>query len=217
MSKYYSEYINNQFSVTNQNYPKRSFIYAPKEETSEIYLIREGIINIGFKNPKTATTIIKATLFRGDIFGVLRLFHYESLDNYAEVISPTAKVASMSHADFFQKIKTDEPFNLFVLQTVINRVVQLEKRWALVSSMPIRNRLIAFIVEMSLKYGTSIGLITIIKNPFTHEEIGTIIGASLQNVTIAFNQLQDEKLIHYNHKKVIVRNLEELQKSIFRK
>ena len=217
MPKYFSKYINNQFSAENQNYQKRSFIYTPKETLSKIYFIREGIVSIGFKNPKNATNVIKATLFRGDIFGLLRLLHYESLDNYAEVISPTAKVASMSHEDFFQKIKTDEQFNLFVLQTVVNRAVQLERRWTFLSSMSARNRLIAFIVEMGVRHGTKIGLTTTIENPFTHKEIGAIIGASGQTVTMAFNQLQNETLIRYNRERVIVKDLEELQKSIFRK
>lgn len=216
MRIHYSEYISSQFSGKNQPYSRQSMVYVSKETTSNIYFIREGIVNIRYHNPD-ANKVTKAVLFRGDIFGVLRLFHYESIDDYAEIISPTAQIATMSHGDFFQKINRDEPFNLYVLQSIINRLIQLERRWTLLNGMPVKNRLIAFIVEMSLRQGKQVGSGAQFKNPFTHKEIGAIIGASRQTVTMTFNQLQNEKLIRYNRERVIVRNLEDLQKSIFHK
>ncbi|MEZ4884347.1 MAG: Crp/Fnr family transcriptional regulator [Chitinophagales bacterium] len=210
MRTLYSNNISEHFSEKSYHFKKRNYIYLPENIVQKIFFIHKGIIRIGYYN-ENSENITKAILFQGDIFGVLRLFHQEATYNYAEVMSSNAEIASMSQADFFQKINTDESFNLFVLQTISYRLIQLERRWALLSSMPTRRRLLSFILEMGLKQGKKVGFDTMIENPFTHQEIGDIIGASRQTVTTTFNELKEQNIIYYNRKKILIRDLKKLK------
>jgi len=207
------QYISSQFSEEKHSFNKGAFIYIPEQQVKKVFFIHKGIVKIGYYNAGY-DSITKAILYRGDIFNVPRLMRKEATANYAEVISPQAEISVMSSTDFWKKIKSDPEFQYQILDTMTQRIMDLEKRWIWVNSMPIEKRVIAFIVEMGLKRGVRVGFDTMVENPFTHSEIGKFIGSSRQTVTTTFNQLQAENLIYYSRRKILIRDLKRLQESI---
>lgn len=206
-------YLSNQFSEKKQCFSKGGRIYMPKQIVKKVFLIHEGIVKIGCYNDQY-DSITKAILYRGDVFNVPCLIRKEAAVNYAEVISSKAEISTMSSTDFWKKIKVDPEFQYQILDTMTQRIMDLEKRWIWVNSLSIEKRVIAFIVDMGLRSGTKVGFETMVENPFTHLEIGKFIGSSRQTVTTILNQLQAKNLIYYNRKKILIRDLKKLQFSL---
>lgn len=207
------EYISSQFSEDSQSFNKGAFIYLPEQVVKKVFLVHEGIVKIGYYNSRN-DSVTKAILYKGDVFNVPRLLQKEVAANYAEVISTTAKISTMSSTEFWRKIKDDVEFQYQIMSSLTQRVTELEKRWMWITSLSIEKRVIAFIVDMGLREGKRVGFETMVENPFTHSEIGKFIGSSRQTVTTTLNRLQEKNLIYYNRKKILIRDLKKLQSSI---
>lgn len=206
-------YLSNQFSEEKQYFNKGAFIYMPEQLVKKVFLIHKGIVKLGYYNSQN-DSVTKAILYEGDVFNIPRLMQKEAMANYAEVISTTAQVSTLSSTDFWRKIKGDVEFQYLILDSLTQRITDLEKRWVWITSLPIEKRVIAFIVDMGLRDGQKIGFEIQVLNPFTHLEIGQFIGASRQTVTTIMTQLQKKNLIYYNRKKILIRDLEELQEIV---
>jgi len=207
------EYMSSQFSEEKRSFTKGAFIYMPKQSVKKLFLIHEGIVKVGYYNSDN-DSVTKAILYKGDVFNIPRLMQKQALANYAEVISKTAQISTMSSTDFWKKIKDDVEFQYLILDSLTQRITDLEKRLVWMTSLSIEKRLIAFIVDMGLRDGQRIGFETQVLNPFTHLEIGHFIGASRQTITTVMNQLQKKNLIYYNRKKILIRDLKALQKIV---
>ncbi len=207
------QYMSSQFSEEKRSFNKGAFIYMPKQSVRKLFLIHEGIVKIGYYNSDN-DSITKAILYKGDVFNIPRLMQKEALANYAEVISTTAQISTMSSTDFWRKIKGDVEFQYLILDSLTQRITDLEKRLVWMNSLSAEKRIIAFIVDMGLRVGKKIGFETLVQNPFTHSEIGKFIGVSRQTITTVMSQLQKRNLIYYNRKMILIRDLKELQKIV---
>jgi CRP/FNR family transcriptional regulator len=52
----------------------------------------------------------------------------------------------------------------------------------------------------------------VIRYPYTHEQLGTIIGARRVAVTLAFKVLQDERVVELRQRRIHVKDLDLLQR-----
>lgn len=69
-----------------------------------------------------------------------------------------------------------------------------------------KTRLLEFLKELADDYGfkNAVSGDTVIKHPFTQKDIASLIGLSRPTLNILINELQDEKVLTFERKQIIL-------------
>src|ERR687897_867935 len=172
--------------------------YTPREPDGKLFVLKRGRVRIYKMEGSREFTL--EMVDAGTVFGEVAFTPHALRGAYAQAMEPSILLA-MERADVERLIREKPQVGLRMISLLAERLRYYEARLA---------SLILFLVE---KEGVQVpGEIRIPTN-YTHEHLGTMIGANREAVTRAFGRLQDEGAVQIRRRLIYVDDLEALERA----
>jgi CRP-like cAMP-binding protein len=182
--------------------------YTPQEPDGKLFILKRGRVRI-FKMEASREFTLEV-LEAGTVFGEVAFTPHRLRDAYAEATEPSILLA-MERADVERLIQQKPQVGIRIISLLSERLRYYETRMEDVTLKEVPGRLaslILFLVESEgVQRPGEIGIPT----RYTHEHIGTMIGANREAVTRAFGRLQDEGVIQMRRRLIYVQDVEALE------
>ncbi|PYE49765.1 Crp/Fnr family transcriptional regulator [Paenibacillus barcinonensis] len=201
------EFISAKFRE--RTFPKGHILYFQDDPGHAMYVIKTGILKI--YRQEDDQEIVLGHQFPGEVIGELELFHH---DNHR-----TASVATLDKVMVWEirREQMDEIVRVYpdlmrkVIYILSERLIQADRKIEYLAFLDVRVRAANLLLDLVSNFGkkTSNGLL--IDWRITQQHFGSMIGVGRETASKALNDFKNEKLIHMDHRKVYVIDLEGLQ------
>jgi CRP/FNR family cyclic AMP-dependent transcriptional regulator len=179
--------------------------YASSEHDRGLFLLKEGHVVI-YRMTSSGKQITFAVHSKGTVLPALRL---QGL--MARAIEPSA-LAFMSREDLEYFLRKKPQMGLRLMDLLAENLRLMDARVSDVIHKRVSARLASLIAWLIEEEGIVEGSgDRVIPYPYTHELLGTIIGARRVAVTLAFKALQDEGAVELRGRRIHVKDLNLLQ------
>ena len=146
----------------------------------------------------------------GTVFGEMALTGQRLEGAYAQALA-SSQVSTMLRADLERLVLEKPEVGLRRMELLSERLRRQETRLEDVSTKDVKARLASIIALMVESEGVRSGAGYRIPAHYTHERLGTMIGANRTAVTRAFGLLQDEGVVQLRRRLIYVTDLEGLR------
>ncbi len=173
--------------------------------SDNIYLIKSGCVTQSFIdcNGNLKTILI---LSMGDIFGEVTLLHNDTDMVISQAFGNT--VLSKIPAEIFLSKLSDNPEYYYYMSVLISNKFKIIMAQLHDSSfLDVSFRLKNLLTRLAYQMGTPVDSGIRINIRFTHEDIANMINSTRSTVTKKLSELEDEGIISYESKFIIVKNL----------
>jgi CRP-like cAMP-binding protein len=182
---------------------KGEVIYLSSSEVPRIFLLKRGNIKIVSLDDQ-GNENIKEVLQKGDLFGELTLENDQNSSEYAKALTDDVVLCSFLMSDFENLLLQNPTLALSYTKFVGLKMKRFKNNYANLVSKDARTRMITFLKEWAEKEGVVSGDKIIIENYLTQNDIAQIICTSRQTATQLINELEEQKLISYNRKHIVI-------------
>ncbi len=182
---------------------KGEVIYLSSSEVPRIFLLKRGNIKIVSLDDQ-GNENIKEILQKGDLFGELTLENDQNSSEYAKALTDDVVLCSFLMSDFENLLLQNPTLALSYTKFVGLKMKRFKNNYANLVSKDARTRMITFLKEWAEKEGVVSGDKIIIENYLTQNDIAQIICTSRQTATQLINELEEQKLISYNRKNIVI-------------
>ena len=184
--------------------------YTPQEPDGKLFILKQGRVRIYKMEGSREFTL--EVLDAGTVFGEVAFTAHRLRDAYAEA-TETSILLAMERADVERLILQKPMVGLRLVSLLSERLRYYETRMEDVTLKAVPARLASLILFLVEKEGVQApGEIRIPTN-YTHEQLGTMIGANREAVTRAFGRLQDEGVIQIRRRLIYVEDVEALERA----
>jgi len=97
------------------------------------------------------------------------------------------------------------------MQMMGDRMVEMESRLESLVFLDSKSRIIDFIIKSIEKSGQRIGYEWVLRNFLTHQDIASLTSTSRQSVTMVLNDLRNDNIIHFDRRRLLIRDLDKLK------
>src|SRR5215217_541366 len=183
--------------------------FTPEDATERLFILKQGRVRI-FRTAN-GRELTLAEIEPGTIFGEMALTAQRLRGSYAQAIEPSILI-SMSRSDLEHIIEETPRVGTRLVHLLSERLRSYEERMEDLTLKEIPARLANLI--LLLCEGEGVMTRTDIKIPhhYTHERLGTMIGANREAVTRAFSKLQDEGAVELKRRLIHVSDIEALRR-----
>jgi CRP-like cAMP-binding protein len=185
--------------------------FGPEDRSERLYLLQKGRVRI-FRTTPDGREFTLAVVEAGTVFGEMALTGQQLEGAYAQAMEPS-EVSTMLKADLERLILTKPEVGLRIMRVLSERLRRQETRLEDVGMKDVRARLASIIVLLVESEGLRTGTGYRIPSHYTHERLGTMIGANRVAVTRAFGLLQDEGVVQLKRRLIYVTDIEALKRS----
>jgi CRP/FNR family transcriptional regulator, cyclic AMP receptor protein len=190
------------------NLGAREVFYTPQEPDGKLFILKRGRVRVYKMEASREFTL--EVLDAGTVFGEVAFTGHRLRDAYAEATEPSILLA-MERADVERLILAKPQVGLRMISLLSERLRYYETRMEDLTLKAVPARLASLILFLVEKEGVQApGEIRIPTN-YTHEHLGTMIGANREAVTRAFGRLQDEGVIQMRRRLIYVEDVEALE------
>jgi CRP/FNR family transcriptional regulator len=183
--------------------------FGPQDRSERLFLLQSGRVRI-FRTTPDGREFTLAVVEAGTVFGEMALTGQRLEGAYAQALTPS-QVSTMLRADLERLILEKPEVGLRIMQLLSERLRRQETRLEDVSTKDVKARLASIIVLMVESEGLRSGVGYRIPAHYTHERLGTMIGANRTAVTRAFGLLQDEGVVQLRRRLIYVSDLDALR------
>ena len=194
------------------NFKKGDYVYMPEDSSDKIFFIISGKIKIGSyreNDKEVAHTILQ----KGDVFGELAMIGETSRKDFAQAIEDS-EIIPIKLEEVKKQMKNHSGLSILIMKMMGARVHEMEQRLESVVFKDSRTRIIEFIILSLEKSGQRMGYEWVLRNFITHQDIANITATSRQTVTMVLNELKNENIIHFDRKRLLIRDLDRLKAEI---
>jgi CRP-like cAMP-binding protein len=185
--------------------------YGPHDRSERLFLLQKGKIRI-FRTTPEGRELTLAVVEAGTVFGEMALTGQQLEGAYAQAMEPS-QVSTMAREDLERLVLEKPEVGLKIMQVLSERLRRYETRLEDVTMKDVRSRLTGIIVLLVESEGVRTGTGYRIPAHYTHERLGTMIGANRVAVTRAFGLLQDEGVVELRRRLIFVSDIEALRRS----
>src|SRR4051794_26922156 len=202
------EQLNGQLSDVHLE-PDEVF-YIPQDRSERLFVLWKGRVRIYKTTDGRELTL--ATVEAGTIFGEMALTAQQMQGAYAQAVE-ASELSVMCRADLERLILEKPQVGLRIAHLLSERLRRYETRLEDLTLKGVTARLASLLLLLLESEGVMTGEHELkIPNHYTHEYLGTMIGANREAVTRAFGQLQDEGLMQLRRRLIYVREVEALRR-----
>ena len=126
-------------------------------------------------------------------------------------------VYSLPIKELKYKMQQSPSLSLFMINKLGSILIKTEKRIEALVFKSSRDRIIDFLKSLAGEKGIRVGYEILVRDWLTHQEIANLTATSRQTVTVVLNELQSQNLIHYNRKRLLIRDLTRLAEGLLPK
>jgi CRP/FNR family transcriptional regulator, cyclic AMP receptor protein len=183
----------------------------PQEEgDEELYVLKEGRVQLYVEIPDGGEVTL-SVVEGGSIFGALALGGLRSGDVYARALVPSL-VCSLKTQHVQQLIESKPQVGIAIVRLLSERLREAEVRLAELAYMQVTARLANLVLRLSASEGIMSREGIRIETPYTHRQLGTMIGAKREPVTRAMTELQEEGAIELVQRRIHIKDHEVLER-----
>ena len=193
-------------------YKKGEYIYLPEELSNKIFFLTEGRVKIGSYG-EGGKEITKAILNKGEVFGELSLVGENKRRDFAYAMED-ATVCAISVEEMKSLMRDRSELNLFLLNIMGSRMLELEQRLESLVFKDSRTRIVEYLYDLASKKGQKVGYETLVRKFLTHQEIANITATSRQTVNTVLNELRDKNVLTFDRRRMLVRDMDKLKKEM---
>jgi len=185
--------------------------YGPEDNTEKLFILQKGKIRI-FRMTPDGREFTLAVVESGTVFGEMALTGQWLEGAYAQAIE-SSQVSTMAREDLERLVLEKPEVGLRIMQVLSERLRRQENRLEDATMKDVHSRLAGIIVQLVESEGVRTGTGYRIPAHYTHERLGTMIGANRVAVTRAFGLLQDEGVVELRRRLIHVTDIEALRRT----
>jgi CRP/FNR family cyclic AMP-dependent transcriptional regulator len=185
--------------------------YGPEDRSERLFLLQKGKVRM-FRTTPDGREFTLAVVEAGTVFGEMALTAQQLEGAYAQAMEPS-QVSTMLRADLERLVLEKPEVGLQIMHVLSERLRRYETRLEDVTMKDVRSRLAGIIVLLVESEGVRTSAGYRIPAHYTHERLGTMIGANRVAVTRAFGLLQDEGVVELRRRLMHVTDIETLRRS----
>ena len=184
--------------------------YTPREPDGKLFVLKRGRVRLYKMEASREFTL--EVLEAGTVFGEVAFTPHRLRDAYAEATEPSILLA-MEREDVERLIEEKPQVGLRMISLLSERLRYYETRMEDVTLKAVPARLASLILFLVEREGVQVpGEIRIPTN-YTHEHLGTMIGANREAVTRAFGRLQDDGAVQIRRRLIYVEDVQALERA----
>ena len=185
--------------------------YGPQDPSERLFILQKGKVRI-FRSTPDGREFTLAVVESSTIFGEMALMGQQMEGAYAQAMEPS-QVSTMAKEDLEQLVLEKPTVGLRIMQVLSERLRRYETRLEDANMKDVHARLADIVVLLVESEGVRTGTGYRIPTHYTHERLGTMIGANRVAVTRAFGLLQDEGVVELRRRLIYVSDIEALRRS----
>jgi CRP-like cAMP-binding protein len=185
--------------------------YGPQDPPERLFILQKGKVRI-FRTTPDGREFTLAVVESSTVFGEMALTGQQLEGAYAQAMQPSL-ISTMAREDLERLVLEKPEVGLKIMQVLSERLRRYETRLEDLSMKDVHARLAEIIVLLVESEGIRSGTGYRIPTHYTHETLGTTIGANRVTVTRAFGLLQDEGVVELRRRLIYVTNLDALRRS----
>jgi CRP/FNR family transcriptional regulator, cyclic AMP receptor protein len=186
------------------------FLYNQFDSAERLYLVKKGKIRIYKTNPE-GEEITLAIATEGDVFGEMAFTGQRLRGAHAMALEPSL-VVSLRREDLKELILSKPEVGLRLIERLSERLRLREEQLEDVTLKEVPARLASLILRVLDSEGVKTSEGYKIPTHYTHEQLGSMIGARRVAVTRAFRVLRETGAVEIRERTLHVTNLEILKK-----
>ncbi|WP_333876355.1 Crp/Fnr family transcriptional regulator [Flavobacterium sp.] len=185
---------------------KGDIIYFSSSDVPRVFLLKKGKIKI-VSVDENGNETIKDIIEKGDLFGELTLENDKNSNEYAKALTDDIIICSFLLSDFEDLLLRNPGLALSYTKFVGLKLKRIKNNYANLVSKDAKTRLLTFIKDWAERDGKRDGNRVIIENYLTQNDIAQIICTSRQTATVLLNELEENGLMHYGRKEIIIEDI----------
>src|SRR5215212_1366584 len=163
--------------------------YAPWEQGGKLFVLKKERMRL--YRSEGAREFTLEVVNAGTVFGEMAFTPYRLRESFARAMEPSV-VFAMERAEVERLIREKPQVGIRIISHFSERLHYYETRMEDVTLKDVPARLASLILFLIESEGVQIPGEISIPTRYTHEHLGTMIGANREAVTRAFGRLQDE-------------------------
>ena len=191
------------------NLEEGEIFYTPHDRSERLFILKRGKVRI-FRMAPDGREFTLAVVDAGTVFGEMALTAQRLEGAYAQAMEPSI-LLNMSREDLEHLIMQKPEVGLQITRLLSERLRRYETRLEDVTLKDVHSRLASIILLLIESEGTRTGTGYRIPAHYTHQRLGTMIGANREAVTRAFGHLQDEGVVELKRRLIYVKDIEQLR------
>jgi CRP/FNR family transcriptional regulator len=203
------EQLNDQFP--DRRLERGEVFYGPEDRSERFFILQKGKVRI-FRSTPDGREFTLAVVEAGTVFGEMTLTGQQLEGAYAQAMEPS-QVSTMLRTDLERLVLEKPEVGLRIMEVLSQRLRRQETRLEDATMKDVHARLAGIIVLLVESEGVRTGTGYGIPAHYTHESLGTMIGANRVAVTRAFGLLQDEGLVELKRRLIYVKDIDALRRS----
>jgi CRP-like cAMP-binding protein len=184
--------------------------FTPEDSSERLFVLWKGRVRIYRTSEAREFTL--AVVDEGTVFGEMALTAQELQGAYAQAMEPS-EVSVMRRQDLERLMLEKPEVGLRITRLLSERLKRYETRLEDITLKGISARLASLIVLLLESEGVVSDHHRLkIPTHYTHEHLGTMIGANREAVTRAFSHLQEEGIVELRRRLIYVPDVEALKR-----
>jgi CRP/FNR family transcriptional regulator, cyclic AMP receptor protein len=184
--------------------------FTPEDTSEKLFILKKGRVRIFRTSEGRELTL--AEIDAGTIFGEMALTAQRLRGSYAQAIE-TSVLISISRPNLEHIIEENPQVGTRLLHLLSERLAAYESRIEDLTLKDIPARLANLILLLCEGEGVKTRQDIKIPHHYTHERLGTMIGANREAVTRAFGLLQDEGAVELRRRLIHVKDMDALRRA----
>jgi CRP-like cAMP-binding protein len=208
LSEEHIEQLNGQLSDVHLE-PNEVF-YTPQDLSERLFVLWKGQVRIYRTIDGREFTL--ATVEAGTVFGEMALTAQQMQGAYAQAME-ASELSVMRREDLERLMLKKPEVGLQITHLLSERLRRYETRLEDITLKGVTARLASLLVLLLESEGVVTGDHSLkIPTHYTHQHLGTMVGANREAVTRAFGQLQDEGVVALRRRLIYVSDAEALRR-----
>ena len=183
--------------------------YTPQELDGKLFILIKGRVRI--YKMEAAREFTLEVVDAGTVFGEMAFTAHRLRNAYAEATEPSILLA-MERAEVERLIQQKPLVGLRMISLLSERLHHYETRMEDVTLKEVPARLASLILFLVKSEGVQVPGEIRIPTRYTHQHLGTMIGANREAVTRAFGRLQDEGAVQIRRRLIYVEDVQALER-----
>jgi CRP/FNR family cyclic AMP-dependent transcriptional regulator len=181
------------------------------EGNEELYVLKEGRVQLYVEIPNGGEVTL-SVVEGGSIFGELAFGGLRSGEVYVRALVPSL-VCSLKMEVVQQLIESNPQVGIAMVRLLSERLREAEVRLAELAHMQVPTRLANLILRLSASEGIMSRERIKLETPYTHKQLGTMIGAKREAVTRAITELQEEETVEVVGRRIHIKDHAALERA----
>jgi CRP/FNR family transcriptional regulator, cyclic AMP receptor protein len=184
--------------------------YAPWEHDGKLFILKKGRMRL--YRTEGAREFTLEVVEAGTVFGEMAFTPYRLRESYARAMEPSI-IFVMERAEVERLIQEKPHVGIQIISLLSERLHYYETRMEDVTLKGVPARLASLILFLVQSEGVQAPGEIRIPTSYTHEYLGTMIGANREAVTRAFGRLQDEGAVQIRRRTIYVNDVDALERA----